>query len=113
MKVPETRPCAVCGEVRTLDEFDKTCSAECSRRRAATWLPAKPRHLRLAEKNNLTRGQIRVRSRARQVEGRIVGICVDSEGAYRAQVLSEDGVVVLVSAKELELSMADIKKHNL
>lgn len=110
---PELQPCVVCGEVRLLDQFDKTCSTECSRRRAATWLPAKPRHLRLADKSNLTRGQLRVRSRARQVEGRIVGVVVDSDGLYRAQVLSEDGVVVLIVAKELELSMADIKKHNL
>lgn len=105
--------CVVCGEVGDVDLFDKTCSSACSYRKGAHWRPARVRHLRLAQKYNLTRGQIRVRSREKRIEGRLVGVSLDSRGVYTAKVLTTTGVVVLVEVGELDLNVSDLKQHAL
>lgn len=108
-----TGPCVVCGKVGDVDLFDKTCSPACSYKKDAHWRPARVRHLRLAQKYNLARGQIRVRSRGRRIEGRLVGVSMNVCGAYAAKVLTTTGVVVLLKVGELDLHVADLKQHAL
>lgn len=113
MEGQQPGPCAVCGKVSNLDDFEKTCSESCSRERASNWRPARIRHLRLAEKQSLVRGQLRVRSRDKCIEGRLVGVIVDSNGFSTAKVLSTEGTILLVGIRELELNISDLKQHEL